>query len=1439
MISRKLKKSILAVILAVPLTFSFPDLPVNAENVVKEVDAELQSIWEEPEKSGINSEELESLEMNNEELENFEMNNEEDEADNADTKSKENGSDKEKKQTVKEETGNTEKKDDEKATEGEQKKSDEGEENDIEKNNNEETLDDVEKKSDEGETGSVEKKNNEEISDYVEENDFFAWNQSAEEENEFSGEEFEEKLNFLDDFEVTEGGETEDMISLQVLAPTDFVQEGVPVRNGNNGFTPVNIGETIFNSRYTRLGWNADSQVVPWNNAGNNVVLGRREDTIVCGPYFVPLNDNAKGKFGFRVTHAGYNKDANTKVDLLLTCVDYKDYTYDYKGNKLTGIYPLFGMRDSVNIWLLFKRELPMMEIKIDIVKSGTNTPVPGNYRFRWLDIDEYQRFAIRLQNGTVGHKYATKDSVVNVDNKYLFNKNYEALTAPAEEVTGEVPKHTVVYELDNSSGFYLAILMPGYNKHSVSSTNTIKNAYEQVITGTVKATSGLNWDAKAYGSVEYPTLTKKTGNSLSAQGTSNELTSSLAGYYYTLQTDIPEEYEEYYYSSCVVKDTLPAGVDYNGLAVVKTLPSETNVSSWFNIYTDGDVIRFEAKATALASADFYGKTYEFQIGVKMDPTEVNPVYSGENYSYEVKNKASITCRHKNQAEGTNWSNEVSTICKKTKSRLNASHIQKSTANLQANTWGADILLPGENSTFQYKLSVNVPANEPGGYLNQLDVADTLPAGVDRTEDAVTVYDSLSSNVTDKFQITTSGKQITVKAKAVALGTAAFYGKQYDIVFRAKMNPEQLTPAYNGNVASYSVSNRFSVTTKHRGDSSSATLYSNNTVDRASVTRIDPEVPSKWILSENQYFTSKEYKGRTFETVFEIQQKIPAYKREWTIKKFKFSDNLAGCLEIKNAVLLADEKSLAVFEKTGGNSNGWKMEANGNLAEVWYDGLLPVEYYGKTLKLRMTVGLKENCDLQAYYVTGSQADILEAHIYNIASSTFEWSEGIPASVTKNSDRVELIVKEDISRGTLTVSKTDRDGKKLSGAVFLITAAKEIRSASGNVLLKAGAAVGKFTTGDDGSVVAENLYPGEYKIQEIKAPDGYVLNEASQTVEISRQEMQRQAMFVNDKTLVKIKKIAEKEKADEKPNVISGAEFYLWEKDGSKENGTSYQTDENGMIEIKGLKSGVYQFQEISVPSGYILDSSVKEFLIDENGLVNNEYGYTIVIENTYTKAEFMKTDKASGSLVAGATLQLKDKNGKTVDTWVSGMEPHRINKLVPGEYVLTEVEAPEGYKKGKPISCVIEDTAQIQDFRMTNVKMVTITLTKIIHGDELVWAHGNPVFTFLVEGTDLDGENYACTDCVEFSRKNSDTRADVERKIVFTVPAGVYYARELKTVRYDLENIDKLENGKIQEKTVQFVLNQNENGSAAFINRKINDDGLTDTDFVRNVIVPE
>lgn len=59
-----------------------------------------------------------------------------------------------------------------------------------------------------------------------------------------------------------------------------------------------------------------------------------------------------------------------------------------------------------------------------------------------------YQRFGINLQNGSIGHRYATTDSVVNVVKKTLFSKNFEVLTAPAPAVDGEIPQNTVVYEL-------------------------------------------------------------------------------------------------------------------------------------------------------------------------------------------------------------------------------------------------------------------------------------------------------------------------------------------------------------------------------------------------------------------------------------------------------------------------------------------------------------------------------------------------------------------------------------------------------------------------------------------------------------------------------------------------------------------------------------------------------------------------------------------------------------------------------------------------------------------------------------------------------------------------------------------------------------------------------------------------------------------------------
>ena len=52
------------------------------------------------------------------------------------------------------------------------------------------------------------------------------------------------------------------------------------------------------------------------------------------------------------------------------------------------------------------------------------------------------------------------------------------------------------------------------------------------------------------------------------------------------------------------------------------------------------------------------------------------------------------------------------------------------------------------------------------------------------------------------------------------------------------------------------------------------------------------------------------------------------------------------------------------------------------------------------------------------------------------------------------------------------------------------------------------------------------------------------------------------------------------------------------------------------------------------------------------------------------------------------------------------------------------------------------------------------------------------------------------------------------------------------------EKIDGVSGGKINGKEVQFDLSMNQNGTAVFTNKKTTDRELTDTGFVRNVIIP-
>lgn len=82
-----------------------------------------------------------------------------------------------------------------------------------------------------------------------------------------------------------------------------------------------------------------------------------------------------------------------------------------------------------------------------------------------------------------------------------------------------------------------------------------------------------------------------------------------------------------------------------------------------------------------------------------------------------------------------------------------------------------------------------------------------------------------------------------------------------------------------------------------------------------------------------------------------------------------------------------------------------------------------------------------------------------------------------------------------------------------------------------------------------------------------------------------------------------------------------------------------------------------------------------------------------------TRLEISKID-ASGNLLAGATLQLKDSNQNVIYTWTSTNQAYVIEKLKNGTYYLSEVGAPAGYKlsneiKGIEINDSSSDTIRV------------------------------------------------------------------------------------------------------------------------------------------------
>lgn len=382
-------------------------------------------------------------------------------------------------------------------------------------------------------------------------------------------------------------------------------------------------------------------------------------------------------------------------------------------------------------------------------------------------------------------------------------------------------------------------------------------------------------------------------------------------------------------------------------------------------------------------------------------------------------------------------------------------------------------------------------------------------------------------------------------------------------------------------------------------------------------------------------------------------------------------------------------------------------------------------------------------------------------------------------------------------GQITITKTGENNKKLSGAVFEIKAAKDIKTTGGTTLIAADTVVDTVTTDGNGSAASKQLELGQYIVKEKTAPDGYVLDTTEHAVTLDDSHTSVNVAVQNQKNAIVLQKVSKND-----GTVMEGVTFHIWNDDKSYDK--TQKTDSNGRITIDGVKDGTWHYQETATKDGYVLDNAVKDFTVSD-GKVNGQSNLTITVENDYTKLDLAKVDSGTGENISGAKLSLLDSNGRLVESWTSGSTPHRIEKLKPGQYTLREDQAPDYYKLADPITFTLESKADTQTITMKDMRYADLTIVKKIKASDITWAHGNPTFIFTVKGKDINGKDRIFQNYVEFTENYVNSHTDgqgyVELSVTWNkIPVGEdYTVTEQDVLRYHLVNVTGTENVKISK----------------------------------------
>lgn len=483
------------------------------------------------------------------------------------------------------------------------------------------------------------------------------------------------------------------------------------------------------------------------------------------------------------------------------------------------------------------------------------------------------------------------------------------------------------------------------------------------------------------------------------------------------------------------------------------------------------------------------------------------------------------------------------------------------------------------------------------------------------------------------------------------------------------------------------------ITTDVNGEAFSSELY------LGQYRIVEKTAPYGYVLDTDEHIANLEYQGQEV-VVFTEGYTAENAPQKAKIELLKIDKETRQ--PIANAVYDVYAKSDVVL------NGDVKYPANSLVDTVTTDG------EGKALTKSLYLGeysLVETAAPYGYVLNSDKIDVvLEYRGQNVPEyTTSVTAENMPQkgiiTVTKTGESFVTVTESD---DIYTPNYAD---KGLQGAVFNIVAVEDIYTADGTLRAPAGKVVDTITTNEEGVAKSKELYLGRYKIEEVEAPYGMVLNTTSEYATLSYAGQNERLTFAfasvyneRQKATIEIEKVLEQDDLFGIGNnsEILNVQFGLYAaEDITALDGTKLPKD--GLLEIASAdENGNIEFN-CDIPIG---EYYVREYATDEHYILSDakypvEFAYAgqsvLAIRISVNSGDTVGNEIMRGNIlgqkvddndeaVVGAVLGLFDTETTefTEETalLISTTDEQGMfffENVPYGDYVVREIEAPEGY----------------------------------------------------------------------------------------------------------------------------------------------------------------